>query len=249
MKRRMVLSTIVIVAFFCACYTVNGLFRKAEAVEITQSKVDLTGDGINDVVVLKGTPARSSIYFENLTLDVTDGKTHQTMELSLNTEGYEPKLSFGDLTGNGVKDVLVSAATGGSGGTYNYAIATVKNDYMVLLPVPQDIAVTGQFIDGYKAEIKIGNQEPFTLNLQDRKNIYDENNVYQNGKLLKKVDVMVDGYSDLRMVTSDQNGMYALQGTQRVSGFAHYDGILDVVSTWKWDGTHWNLEKIEKKTL
>lgn len=231
------------------CYTVNGLTQRAEATEIARMTVDFTGDGVSDVVVLNGTPVHSSLYFEDLTLNVTNGKTHQTMELPLKTEGYEPRISFGDLTGNGVKDVLVSSATGGSGGTYNYAIATLKNNHMELMPVPQDIVVTGQFIDGYKAEIKVGNEEKFTLNLRDRKKIYDENKVYGEGKLLREVDIMVDGYSDLKMVDFDGRGVCVLQGIQRVSGFAHYDAILDVVSTWKWDGTHWDLKKVEKRNL
>lgn len=218
---------------------------------IQTDEKDVTGDRKPDHIMLLGRKIDpSSPYFKRLVI-LVDNKSGKTVTLIPAIGGYYPKMQFCDFTGDKVNDILVSAETGGSGGTSDYTIASVKDGKPVILPVPKPLDIKGQLADGYKANITIVNMnQTVTVDLMDHKQTYDQAGVYKDGKLVKPVEVMVNSYGALKPVDLDRDGTCELVGTQRISGIANADTIAYATSVWKWDKDHWKLLKAEvKKTL
>ena len=76
-------------------------------------------------IYFTGTKTADSPYIKNITLHIRDGGTGKVTRIPLhNNEGYNPTLFLGDFTGNGVEEILIGMATGGSGGIINYYIVS-----------------------------------------------------------------------------------------------------------------------------
>lgn len=91
---------------------------------LAQAKGDLNGDKVPDTVYLAGTKEQGFERATNITLIIRDGASGNIaarIPLKENA-GYDPQLFLGDFTGDGIDDILISIATGGSGGTYFYYI-------------------------------------------------------------------------------------------------------------------------------
>lgn len=217
--------------------------------EIQIKRQDVTGDGRPDVVTLLGHRfAADSPYYEKLKVMVQDPVAKKTVFFTTPYGGYQPDMAFCDFIGNGTKQILLQAPTGGSGGTSEFYLFGNKDNKPVVLPVPQPLAITGSYQDNYKVPIHIKETNHTTvLDLTDRKKIYDENGVYKDGKLLTPTEVIPNSFSVLTPVDENRDGVCELKGVQRVSGVANADTIAYVESLWKWDKTGWKLQKAEVK--
>lgn len=110
----------------------NLYYSRANRVQpsiVSFARGDVTGDGIPDNVYLTGIKTPDSPYTQNITLLVQDGRTGSYSSVPLRENaGYNPTLFLGDFTGNGPADILISMATGGSGGImYHYIYSFVNN--------------------------------------------------------------------------------------------------------------------------
>lgn len=125
---------------------------------------DINGDNIPDYVYVTGMKESGVSIIKNLTLVIQDGATGVLTQVPLKENmGYNPTLFLGDLTGEGVKDILITIPTGGSGGTtYNYVYSFENNNLRLLF----DSDVYNQmyqyevtYKDNYKVEVlsKINN--------------------------------------------------------------------------------------------
>ncbi|HEU5140050.1 MAG TPA: FG-GAP-like repeat-containing protein, partial [Bacillales bacterium] len=95
---------------------------------VTAKYGDVNGDGVVDIVYLTAVKTPDSPLWENITLVIQDGRTHQYQQMPLkNNMGYNPTLFLGDVTGDKVDDILVAIDTGGSGGAvYAYVFSDLN---------------------------------------------------------------------------------------------------------------------------
>ncbi|MFD2370392.1 hypothetical protein ACFSO0_10670 [Brevibacillus sp. GCM10020057] len=212
------------------------------------ARQDVTGDGRPDLVSLLGQRfAADSPYYEKLKVMVQDPVAKKVSFMQTAYGGYQPQLSFCDFTGEGTKQILVQAPTGGSGGTSDYYLFSTRDNNPAVLPVPQPLTISGSYQDGYKVPLTIKETNQTTvLDLSDRKQIYEDNGVYKNGKLARPVVVMPNSFSVLRPLEK-RDGVCVLQGEQRVSGVANADTIAYVESLWKWENNGWKLQSAQVK--
>lgn len=209
---------------------------------------DVTGDRVTDHVYLTGTKTPDSPFTQNITLHVKDGRTGVLTSILLRENvGYNPFLFLGDFNGDGVADILISIATGGSGGTmYHYVVSFVGNKAKLLFDfnVYNDryqYEVTYQ--DNYKVEVisKVNNQK-YIIDLSTRSaeylaEIYDE-----NGKLKSPISGFVDPLSGLYPVDFDLNKVYELLAYQKISGRYHADSLGYILNTLGWKDNRFVLQ-------
>lgn len=216
--------------------------------EVKVAREDVTGDGKPELITLLGKRfAPGSPYYDQLKVMVQDPVKKRATFFQATYGGYQPELYFCDFTGNRTKQILLQAPTGGSSGTSDYYLFSDKEHIPAVLSVPQPLTISGSYQDGYKVRLTVKEaNQTVVLDLSDRKDIYEKDGVYKNGKLQQPVEVMPNAFSVLKPVERP-DGTCELNGVQRVSGVYNADTIAYVESTWKWENNGWKLERATVK--
>lgn len=249
MKKELLLT---FAAFFCMSLTaLTGVYAGEshdKTVTVSESKVDVTGDKKRDTIYVKGVPFEEGAQFLKriyLKIKASNGRTYE-IELD---GGYDPALAFRDLNHDGVKDIYISIPTGGSGGLSNFYLYTLKDFKVTNLTVPEPLALSSEFADGYKASITIQQTgQSYSFDLSDRKEDYERLGLYQDGKLNEPTELMVLPFGILKPYKVAGKG-YGLAGSQRVNGAYNADGIAEVESTWFYENGKWNLIDTKVRSL
>jgi hypothetical protein len=242
MKKELLL---VAAAFFLMSVTaitgVHAFEEKAKTVTISKYESDITGDGINESIQLKGIPYEDEEDFlKEIYIDIstTDEKQYK---ISLDS-GSKASLKLVDLNQDGVKDIFSNVLTGGSGGiTLNY-LYTLKDNISKELKVPEPLEMASTFENGYKAKITIAQTgKTYEFDLKDRKKYYKKLGLYYKGRLNEPTELTVNSFHSLKPVKLN-TGELVLKGVQRITGLANADTIAFVESTWKYGEDKWNLD-------
>lgn len=204
---------------------------------------DVNGDKVIDNIYLTGTRTPTSPFVQNITLLIQDGRTGVTTSVPLKENaGYDPTLHLADFTGDGVKDIQIGIASGGSGGTMYYYIYSYINNIPRLI---FDFNLYNELFkyevtykDDYKVEfISRQNNERYIIDLTYKGTEY-LNEIYdKNGKLREPIEGFVNPISGLYPIDFDSNGVYELLAYQRIAGRYNADAIGYVQNTLKWNGT------------
>lgn len=257
----MILASVMILATFSFVHaepTTSMFVLENNQYIIDEQKADVTGNGYKDTVYLIGEKtSSSSIYIDNMVLKIiVGGNTGKVIEVDLgNLSGYDGKLFLGDFTGDKIADIMVSAATGGSGGIIENRIATINSYYTGRLIFNSNnnlgLNFNGRFIDGFKADLKEVNYDlGMIVDLLAFKDEYIRDKIYNEyGKVLKNVEPWTESYSKLEPIDYDGDGTYELQGYQAISGVYHANRISNVESTWKYGNGKWNLIRAQYSTF
>lgn len=224
-------------------YNVNP-FGKSNNINniITSAVGDVNGDGVLDYVYLTGNKIQDSSFIQDITLNIKDGKTGVIQNFKLASDaGYSPVVFLGDFTGDKVKDILVSIASGGSGGIMFYYIFTDIDNQIRMIFDYEDYNNKYSYKVEYQNFYKVSvmNSELQTKYLIDitYKGMDYLNEIYKpNGELKAPIEGWVDPLSGLYPIDFDGNGIYELLGYQRISGLYHADSLGYVQSVLKWNG-------------
>ncbi|QED47749.1 hypothetical protein [Cytobacillus dafuensis] len=243
MKKEIVLA---LTAFFLISMSAfTGAYAGDKAsnkkVTISKDKVDLTGDGKKDTIVIKGIPyEEESDFFREFQMEVV-ASNNQSFTVNIDG-GLKPKAKFVDLNHDRTKDVYISVETGSRGRITNHYLYTLKNNKLLDLTVPDPLVIMSQFLDSYKASITIQDiGESYTFDLKSRTKNYEMLGLYQNGKLSEPTELMVDAYSTLKPVHVEGK-TYGLKGIQAISGVYHSDRIAQVETIWLFENGKWALK-------
>jgi hypothetical protein len=255
MQKRWKIAASALLCLVTASFAAGGaaLASEGSRVVIQQAKADLTGDGVADTLVMTGSKeSPDSPYIRNIELELTDGKSKETVRTPIGdiAEGYNPKFTLLDADHDGVDDVFVAADTGGSGGIVEYSLITFKGGKPAEL-VPQQVLNDAPqfdvtFEDGFKAKL-VNKQsgKSTTVDISRGKDNYLQLGIYdEQGKLLKPVQGWADGYGLLEP-QKQADGSYVFEGVQQVAGAAHVDRIATVYSRWAIQDGQWTQLGIE----
>lgn len=216
---------------------------------------DIIGDKTGDNVLLVGERgSQKEIFNKNLKVIVQDGKTNEYMSYSpKGMGGYNPKVTVADINNDKVNDVFVGAEDGGSDGTWSYALVSFKDNKACELvdmnKLNKGLDLSVSLMNNYevKLNIKSLNKEQ-VIDAKNNKDNYTAQGIYdKNGKLKKKIEGSINGFSELNAI-QDENGIFYLEGKQRIIGSMNTDNLGYLVSTWKLDGNNFSVEK-EKVSL
>jgi hypothetical protein len=209
---------------------------------------DVTGDSVPDYVYLTGIKTSASPFIQNIILNVQDGRTGEVKSVSLRENtGYNPAIFLGDFTGNGVNDILISIATGGSGGImYHYLYSFVENNPQLLFDFNvynQQYQYEVTYQDHYKVEVvsRINNKK-YLIDISLRGPDY-LNEIYEaNGKLKSPITGFVNPLSGLYPVDFDSNRVYELLAYQKIAGRYNADSLGYVLNTLGWKNNRFVLQ-------
>lgn len=207
---------------------------------VSYASGDVTGDRIPDNVYLTGIKSPASPFIQYITLLVQDGRTGSIKSVPLRENaGYNPTIFLGDFTGNGVEDILISIATGGSGGImYHYIYSFVGNTPKLIFDFNlynKQYQYEVSYQDNYKVEVvsKVNNKKYFIdISIKGAEylnEIYDE-----NGKLKSPITGFVNPLSGLYPVDFDSNKVYELLAYQKIAGRYNADSLGYVLNTLGW---------------
>jgi len=201
---------------------------------------DVNGDRIPENIYLSGIKTPDSPFVQNITLLIQDGKTGMFTTIPLKENaGYNPTLFLGDFTGNGVNDILIGIASGGSGGIMYYYIYSFLNNTVRLLfdfnVYNEEYTYVVTYKNNYKAEvISKKNNMKYVIELTYKGADY-LNEIYDaNGKLKNPISGFVNPLSGLYPVDYDANKVYELLAYQKIAGRYNADSIGYVLNTLKW---------------
>ncbi|TLS35310.1 VCBS repeat-containing protein [Pseudalkalibacillus caeni] len=218
------------------------------SVVVAFAKGDVNGDNVPDNIYVTGFKASEVSIVQNMALVIQDGATGNFLRIPLKeSTGYNPNLFLGDLTGDGVDDILISIPTGGSGGTtYNYIYSFVNNTPRLLFDSDvynQQYQYEVTYKDNYKVEVvsKINNTR-YLIDLSLRGPEY-LNEIYDtNGKLKMPINGWVDPISGLYPIDLDSNKVYELLAFQQIAGRYHADSLGYIQNRLKWSGYSFILD-------
>ncbi len=215
---------------------------------IAYARGDVNGDRIPDNVYLTGTKAPGTPFTQNIALVIQNGISGMFTSIPLKENaGYNPSLLLVDYTGDGVDDILVSIATGGSGGIMYYYIYSFVNNTARLLfdfnDYNEEYTYLVTYQDNYKVEvISNKNNKKYIIDLSYKGSDY-LNEIYDGrGKLKAPVSGFVNPLSGLYPVDFDSNKVFELLAYQKIAGRYNADSIGYVMNTLKWDNVRFALE-------
>ncbi|WP_099160056.1 FG-GAP repeat domain-containing protein [Virgibacillus ndiopensis] len=207
---------------------------------IATYKEDVTGDGLKEVINLYGVIfSKNSNYLHNTWATI---KGPGKMQWKITYKGgYEPKLQFVDIDHDGVKDIFYQSATGGSGGLYYYHLHTLKKENVKELPLPKSNYIHGEFQKEFKAALSIEPwNNPIIIDVKDRADEYIQQGIYdKNGKLIKKISLMVDPIAFFEPTLFNKSKGYGLKSYQQISGAYHADQLGSIESLWYFEDGKW----------
>ena len=215
---------------------------------VSYARGDVNGDRIPDNVYLTGIKTQDSPFTQNITLLIQHGVTGMVTSIHLEENaGYNPALFLGDFTGDGVDDILISIATGGSGGTMYYYIYSFMNDTAQLL---FDFSVYNEqykydvtYKDNYKVEVvSRKNNVKYLIDISNKGAEY-LNEIYdRNGNLKNPIVGFVNPLSGLYPVDFDSNKVYELLAYQKIAGRYNADSLGYILNTLKWENNMFVLD-------
>ncbi len=214
---------------------------------ITGEYGDVNGDNISDFVYLTGTRTPNSAYIQNIALVIRDGRTGIKQRAKLKSDsGYSPVISLMDFTGDRIKDIMVSIASGGSGGIYFYYIFTNVNNRLKQIfdyeEYNERYNYKVEYRNNYKVEVKnLETDEVFIIDITYKGKEYLDEIYTPEGILKQSIEGWVDPLSGLYPVDFDGNGIYELLGYQSIAGRYHADSLGYVQSVLKWNGKKFYL--------
>lgn len=244
-KEGYILVIIILFLSFAAISGVYAIEKREDVHIILKDAVDLDGDEQKELIQIKGIPlAQDENFFKHIFLELRD-KDEQKFEIELDG-GTDPELVFKDLDHDGHKDIFIKIAADGGGPSTYYLYAFKDND-LTALPVPESLLVQSQFLNDYKAVIKVEkNNQSHTFDLKNRAKDYEETGLYFEGQLNEPTELMIHSFNMLEPIVLE-NQTIGLNGNQLISGAYESDIVGRVESTWVYDEGDWKLLKTEFK--
>ncbi|SPF55661.1 conserved exported hypothetical protein [Candidatus Desulfosporosinus infrequens] len=203
-------------------------------------RVDVNGDGfVDDVVLIGEKQDNNNPYVQNISVSVKDGHTGKVSTASIGelNVGLEPKFFIGSFSSAKYNDILVSFATGGSGGVYQYALLT-DQDGQAVSTVPQKklnegLPLETQCFSGFVLKVTDRNTGYIaTIDLKKGSTDYQRLGIYnEKGELLQDPMILIDGFGVLKPELNGV-GIYELHGIQRISVGAHANSVANAESVW-----------------
>lgn len=208
---------------------------------------DVTGDRRADTVRITGVRLGDGDVWEQLRLEIQDGRTGQTSTLPLSAEvGYGPRLLLSPLTGTGRLDILALIQSGGSGAIEYFALFAYENGRFRLLldndAYDKKFTYRVIFENGYLVRLESNaNDAGYLISVAGRGQTY-LNAIYNaDGDLKAPIEGFVSPASVVSPVSFSGEAQTELMLWQLISGQYRADGLGYMINVLRWNGTDFDL--------
>lgn len=208
---------------------------------LNYSILDVTGDVINDVIIVAGENLDEGKYtnFDVIVYDTSNEKMYKA--IAKNIESKATKIEVKDLTGDNLNDIVFMCENEDK--TLSVSIATYKEGEFKEIFNARDnsgVNVSGTFLDGFKADINIKNfDKKNTYDLKENKQNYITSGFYaDNGKLISNNrSIQISKFVDIEFVKLSNS--YGLRTKQFIKGFDNLDILDEIQVLWKYENNKW----------
>ena len=219
---------------------------------ISEYNEDVTGDNINDKILLLAINIENTDDIKSsVKICVIDGATSKYVIKCPGyfDSGYNPKISFGDINKDGIKEILISINSGGSCSFSFQNILSFKN------LVPSEVIDSKKFNrglnyivtlkDNYYYEVK--NLELNKLYGLKLKNPSKYPNAYDaKGTITSSViGSYIPGYYKAELVDVDKDGIVELVTYQKIIGFSNDNTIAIAEGFFKYENGSLQLKDLK----
>src|SRR5699024_7075759 len=140
----------------------------------------------------------SSAYVTEIRLNIKDGHTNEIRTIPLNkagNAGYQPTVLLKDVTGDGIKDIIIRIDSGGTGAiTYDYIYSFAHQRIRLLLDLEQynqENQYFNNYLDYYLVSIEsVATETLFLITIINRNLDYLEKIYDKDGHLKKPIQGM-----------------------------------------------------------
>lgn len=212
-----------------------------EPILIKSYQADITGDGQNEVIKLKGIPfSDNGSYYQQIWAEVTNIPLDKVWKINYGG-GYDPAIQFVDLNHDQANGILYQSPTGESGELYSYQLYTLDSNKFKKLSLPKQRYVQGKFKDGLTIKIQITPEsDPINIGIESRETDYVQQGIYgKDGNVLKPTSVMINPISFYEPTYISKRKGYGLKSYKIISGANHADQLGKIETLWYFENDKW----------
>lgn len=248
------LISLAIVAIFAAQYviSVSGTQKVREktfvAKEITD---DINGDGKEDIITLCGkkTFPEGRIY-NGLNITLTDGKSKMKRKTNMtHLFGTDPEISTYDFTGDGKKEIFITAISDEENQTLSAAVINTCGDILRNLFSVKDnggIYMKMDFYRDFVINASFESGQKFSIDISHIKDALINYGIYTpDGEYTGLDTPFILPYLHLTPVDYDSDSVFELCGTQKIITSYSRLPIVSVTSVLKYENGEFVLKQLE----
>lgn len=207
---------------------------------------DITGDDINDMVILIG--EKDSVengFAKEIDVVLYNSGTNEYIKLELKKlDGDNPKIDLADFSGDGLSDAIITVQ---NNGIYNARIITSQGGDLKEIFKDRDnkgLLFSLQLMDGFK--LNVANKKLNVNNiieLQNEKDVYVKDKIFEeSGKLIdKQVIPKTTGFVNMEVV--ELSDRYGIRTTQRIIVNDKMNIADEITVIWKYQDGKWQIKE------
>lgn len=231
------LSVLFIYFYIFNVLNVNAI-EQSKTVLIETHEEDLTGDGLKEIIKLKGTLlSENSNYYHSVWAEVTN-QFSKKWEIQFGG-AYKPSLTFIDFSNDQLQSMLFQSAS--EEDFHHYSLFTLKNGKVEEIDLPKQHYITGYFQNNFIIHLQLSpHKKPISISVKDREELYIKQNLYNNqGQLLKETPVILQPISKYRPIYLNERNGFGLKSYQPLSGVNISDEIGGIETLWFYEDDQW----------
>jgi len=203
--------------------------------------MDVTGDGVNETIVLQGEKLASNSTYFPLVLIKIESQNGESWDITL-PGGFKPTIQFVDVTNNGTFELLYKDRLNSSHETYTNNIYTFDGNHFKSIPVPKNSFAHGSFQENFILHIYLQpHNEPIIIDLKDQATDYIDVGIYdKEGQLPQQQNTMIEPVHSIETISTEEESTI-IKTTQKVASMIDASEIGTVHSTWIYEEQAWKL--------
>lgn len=236
-------------------FSAEGYSIKVDYFVIDSAVKDVNGDKIEDNIALVGQRkvAVKDTFNADIKLIIQDGKNKKYYYISPGSivNGFYSKLFFADFNGDKVSDILVKIDSTTTGHPSYYSLISFRDNNLIELLDQEEfsrgIGFDVNLKDSFNAEISCKDANKIVnIDVSHFRQRYVELGFCNSeGKVLNKIKGHAEPYEEIKIVDYDKDGIYELEGFQRISATPNKEIIAYGKSLWKYNNLKFNLQALE----